>query len=183
VFVGRGQARTSPSLRRPAARFAAYLGSKIRTTTTGWVRPGRTPKTRLLGQDQYLSPERFACFGRLGTFVLPPLPRIRAVAARRQRGFSNPVCQTQVCAESFLMLEEEYAMERRVQSHGRNSEMLPFGATSSHAHLTRLDGQIFSGIDLLWIDPKALCSKDITKRHAELSSLLTTKHLSSALPT
>jgi hypothetical protein len=35
VFVGRGQARTSPSLRRPAARFAAYLGSKIRTTTKG----------------------------------------------------------------------------------------------------------------------------------------------------
>jgi hypothetical protein len=36
------------------------------------------------------------CLLRRKVYASTLLPRIRAVAARRQRGFSNPVCQTQV---------------------------------------------------------------------------------------
>ncbi len=76
------------------------------------------------------------------------------------------------------MLEKGYAMGAGcAKARARDVSFRRKFTCSSHS----LDGQTFSGIDLLWIDPK-VCSKDITKRHAELSSLLTTKHLSSALP-
>ena len=92
-----------------------------------------------------------ACFG--GWVLTLPFFRASELSRSKATWVLQPRLPDSGVSESFLMLEEGYAMERRVQSHGRNSEMLPFGATSSHAHLTRLDGQIFSGIDLLWIDP------------------------------
>jgi hypothetical protein len=127
----RTSGRTLPTMSLVAPNQSLLLEPICVLPGIGTHQDGRLKHKTCLSQAGKIGAGEIACFG--GWVLVLPSSAHPSVCSSKATWVLQPrLPDSGVWAESFLMLEEGYAMERGVQSHARNSRMLLLDS-GSHA--------------------------------------------------